>query len=362
MRSILRPLGVLSLFLVGCGQLVPVAPPPETIPNLAPQLPPIPKYSLDQLGAARYRTVAIASQPTDMGVGVFTQKEIFGDGYPVVEGWLRKGVPLIRYNLRWSDTHSFSRADIPKVVAEARRFVPLMERYNAHCHVSGATEHKLNAADAQAFADAVLAVLPEKCVYLNNPWIRGGGKLLRDTDRIWNEVHGSETPPAGNYTYSFDGTAAEDSDTQTIKNKHTRAKNFAFWGPRNNGHFEGVSLPRSQRRGWPDAKYLQSLISMVIDKGVTNITRGALYKSHSENKGTGDVRAEKPVIIVRNRISALRLGRISCGYYGAYSTPGYYRYYCPKWGYEIGHTPMDLFAGPRKIGRINPVFREGYYR
>ena len=354
---------VLAIFLSGCSLLS--KPVESSFSSLEVTMPAVPKYGLDLLGAAKYKDVAVKYHPKHFAFGIFTQKEIFGDGYPVVKALLeRNGTPLVKYNLRWSDTHSFSTSDFPKIVAEAKRFVPLMVKYPAvHCYVSGATEHKLSERDAQTLANQVLAVLPDRCKYINNPWIKGGGKLLPVTARIINEVHGAENPPSGMYSYSFDGTAAEDSNTQSIKDKHYRAETFYIWSPRFNGHWEsGSSMPRPLRKGYPDGKMIRSMTALASLKGDTSFPRGAIYKSHSENKGTGDTRAEKPVIIIRNRASKVMVGIHSCPYYGPYSTAGYYRYYCPRWGYEMGIQPVDVKAGSRTIGKVNPSFRDGIYR
>jgi hypothetical protein len=174
-----------------------------------------PRYwGIDQLGGAKYSDVIARSHPDGFALGIFTQKEIFGDGYPVVDRALsRRQIPLVRYNLRWSDSHSFSRADFPKILAEAKRGLYVVNKYPAaECQFSGATEHQLNQRDAQALADAVLAVIPERCIYVNNPWT-GRGAFIPTTARIINEVHGKDASRpnvGGKYNFSFDGSDAFD--------------------------------------------------------------------------------------------------------------------------------------------------------
>jgi hypothetical protein len=323
-------------------------------------------WGIDALGMARWSNEAIDAIPPGVAVGVFTQRELFGPGaLEHLERVLSKGkTPLVRYHLRWSDTHSFPRSDWGKIIAEARRVSEVIERYpSVECQVSGATEHQLNSKDARDLANLVLAAIPSRCVYVNNPWGKGAYIV---GDRIMNEVHGRAAKrPAigGRYNFSFDGDAAEDADVTSFKQRMNDADVFFMWGPRFNGHWEmGSTVPRPERKGWPDAKYVQSLMALTKDKGSTYIVKGGLYKSHAENKGNGDKRAEKPVLLLKSKSSFVTVGGVTCPYFGTFEN-GQYRYYCSsKWGYEVSDTPVDVKVSGKVVGRVNPAFREGYFK
>jgi hypothetical protein len=121
-------------------------------------------WGIDQLGGAKYAGEVARSHPDGFALGIFTQKELFGDGYTVVDRVLPvRRIPLVRYNLRWSDSHQFTRKDFPLIVAEAKRGLYVVNKYpDVECEFSGATEHQFNAKDAQELARQILAVIPER--------------------------------------------------------------------------------------------------------------------------------------------------------------------------------------------------------
>lgn len=326
-----------------------------------------PRYwGIDQLAGPKYCDVILKAHPHGFALGMFTQKDLFGDALPCISKVLaRGGVPLVRYNLRWSDTHTFRRTDFPKIVAEAKRFVPLVNQHPlVECEFSGATEHQLNVKDAGDLAQMVLSVIPPRCKYVNNPWT-GKGAFIPPGPRIKNEVHGGDAQPpkiGGSYNFSFDGTAAEDSNVTAIKQRLSNADVFFLWGPRMNGRWESNdTTPRPQRKGWPDQKYIRSLAVLATSKGPTNLPKNWIYKSHSENKGNGDPRAEKPVIIAPLKVSQLKIGTVNCSYYGNFSD-GRSRYYCPVWGFEIADRIVDVVVNKKVVGKVQPAFRDGSWR
>ena len=103
-------------------------------------------------------------------------------------------------------------------------------------------------------------------------------------------------------------------------------------------------------------------------KGATSLPANWLYKSHAENNGYGDTRAEKPVMIAPVKAAAIELkgpdGRVieTLRYYGSYSDNKRWRYYGTRWGFETlaqirGGTSVTVWVNGKKVGSVNPAFR-----
>lgn len=327
-------------------------------------------WGIDQLGGAKYRNEIINGHPDGFALGIFTQKDLFGDAYPVVDAALaRRRIPLVRYNLRWSDSHTFTTRDFPKIVAEARRFVPLVVKYpNVECEMSGATEHQLNARDASELARQVLNVIPDRCKYVNNPW-EGRGAFIPPTDRIKNEVHGDKAQRprvGGKYNFSFDGTDAFDVDTTKLKNRLSDADVFFFWTAQNNGRRNaGDPTPRPQRKYWPTVNLMRMMQYLSTEEGPQSLPRNWLLKSKADQHNVPpEPRALKPVFIVPRGVQSLELRGPQGVFRASQPQPfadGRVRFYMPKFGYEMG-TSLEIIANRRKVGVCNPGFRAGSFR
>jgi len=331
---------------------------------------------IDQLGAARYPEVLLQGHPDGFGIGVFTQREIFGDPLPVLTRLVqRKKIPFIRFNLRWSDPHQFPRSDWPKIIAEAKRVTEWINRNPSPvCYVSGATEHQLNARDAADLARQVMAVIPERCTYVNNPW-EGRGAFLPAGPRIINEVHGDKANPprvGGRFSFSDDGSSSVDTDIQKKLQKFRSSEFFCVWHPANNGRLNtNDPTPRPQRKAWPTVQLLRSLAYLFNPSGVVRLAGNTLWKSHADRHNTPpEPRAYKPVVITPVKASKLTL-RIGSKvlFTSGPAQPfqdGRYRYYFPVWGYDMsqaaGGPVFDLWADRKKLGTVNPAFRAGNFR
>ncbi len=332
-------------------------------------------FGLDFLGLAQYSHIATSNFPNGWALGVFSST--FGDSRPAVERLLRTGKPsAVRVHLMWKDLHNFRRADFPQIVKEAGGWRSLVETYpNVKWYFSGACEHKMNAKAANELSSKVLNVLPQGVIYVNTPM--EGGEDIIGPNRI-NERHGAKAKKKrATDQFSFDGSSCVDADVETIKTKFNTDHIFFFWEPRFNGRWETNDMtPRPQRQGWPDAKLIRSVCALANNKGLLReLPKGWIYKSHSENHGNGDMRAEKPVMISPLKTSAISL-KLSDGtaiaklsYYGPFDGGGH-RYYASKWGYELTETAqaaqgdprVQVWAERRQIGLINPAFRAGTYR
>lgn len=315
-------------------------------------------YGQDTLGAAQFSVTNLQNLPAGQGQGHFTNT--FGDIVPLIRKEAARGVPFIRLHLMWKDRHDFTAADFPAIKAEASRVCPvIIANPQVKWYLSGACEHHLNESLARQLAQIVTAACPE-AEYVNTPAPQGA--VLQE---YINETHGIGKPRSRKYAFSFDGTAAEDSNIEKFKRLYPDAKYFMVWGPRYNGRWESNdSTPRPLRTGYADGKYIQSMAYLTTSRGVTQLPPRWTWKSHSENKGNGDWRAEKPVAIIPLKVPALALvrngkliGRME--YYGPFSD-GRSRYYIDKWGFELGR--VDIMVKKKKFGTVNSGFRDGDYR
>lgn len=337
-----------------------------------------PRYwGIDHLAGGKYAKEVLAAHPKGFAIGIFTQKELFADAYPLINKLLAKGeTPLVRYNLRWSDTHQFSKADFPKIVAEAKRFVPLVNKYpGAECEFSGATEHQLNAQEALALANLVLNVIPERCKYVNNPW-QGRGSFIKPTDRIKNEVHGKHAGiPAvgGKFNWSADGDDVFDFDITAVKKQLSDADVFFFWASQNNGKkTEKDPTPRAQRQAWPTIELIRAEAFLATEQGNVSLPNRYLVKPKADQHMTPpEGRALKPVLIFPGNAQYLtaRVGTkvIAKSEKAQPFVDGRLRYYfSTRYGYQIMREAksnvVDIWADNKKVGTANLGFRQNEFR
>lgn len=348
----------------------------EYLPDRPLTAAPGPTPVIDHLGLAKYQDTFVRFHPNGFGVGVFTQKDLFGDPYNALDKRLTKGgVPLVRYNLRWSDSHTFYRSDFPRIVREARRFVPLVNKYpDVGCYFSGATEHKLGVNDATDLANAVLEVIPERCIYVNNPWV-GNGSFIKPGPRIINEVHGDGAQPpriGGPFSFSFDGSDAFDVNVTALKTRMRNAEFFAYWTSQNNGRRNAAdTTPRPERKFWPTGRLIRALAFLHTEQGDVRLPARHLVKPKSDQHSVPPASRElKPVFIfpVNAERIQLKVGNrvVATSEVAMSFADGRKRYYFPEFGYAIvkaaGTNVLDVYVKGRKIGTANPGFRQGSYR
>lgn len=318
-------------------------------------------FGLDHLGLGRYPKEGRETFPQGFALGVMSG--VFGDAIKATKKLLDMGkCAAVRVHLAWRDNHVYTWQDFIKIEKEARKWAPVVAKYpNVKWYFSGACENKLTKKDALILANKVLAILPTVTyVQCGNNQISG--------DNIINETHGNKaTPLKGRYIFSFDGNACVDADVHDLKSVHKNAEIFFFWEPRFNGRWETTDkTPRPLRMGWPSKKLIESVIALSDDKGATSPGRGWIYKSHAENHGKGDAKAEHPVIICPVKAERVILKDLNgqvvdiLPYYGPYSGGGH-RYYSKKWGYEIAREPVRIWINGVSYGQINPAFRDGRY-
>lgn len=322
-------------------------------------------YGLDLLGVAKYAKVALQEFPTGFALGAFSST--FGGSRRAVKAIVASGkCPRVRIQLAWKDNHKFTTRDFPSIRREALKWKNLVNKYsNVQWFFSGACEHKMNVKDATLLAKIVQEALPGTA-YVNS--IMKGGALIDGTKYV-NEVHGDKAKPVrGEWAFSFDGKACVDAEVTKLKRTLGSCNTFFFWDSRFNGKWEDSdTTPRPERKGWPGTKLIRSIIALAKDEGSTALPPKWLYKSHAENKGKKDPRAEKPVFIVPVKFKSLELRgengvKAVFRYYKPFEGGGYRYYYSKQLGYEISDQILEVWADGKKYGVINPAFRKGSYR
>jgi hypothetical protein len=333
-------------------------------------------YGLDFLGIARYGKVARDEFPQNWTLGAFSFVDGFGDALPAIDGVLATGrVSVCRLQLAWDDDHKFSRSDRERIKKEAERCVKLVDKYpNVKWYFSPCCEHELREADWEYIASGVLNAIGNRQVLLvNSPNVRKGFVSRKHL----NEYHGADKRPraGGRYAFSFDGTNCVDADVESYKRNYKDAEYFLYWSCQANGRLKAEDkTPRPKRKAWPTSRQIDSWIYLSNAKGATKFSE--LYKSHSDQHTVPPSgKDQKPVFIIKAKVSEIvlktRNGQIidRARFYGSF-TGGGYRYYCTDWGYLLaekakriqGDPLCDVFVNGKKVGVINPGFRDGKYR
>ena len=335
---------------------------------------------------SEYGDIAKKGHPKGFANVTFTNT--FSDAYDEIDDLLSTGkVPFQKYDLTWRDNHKFTKKDFPKIVKEAEKYAKLAEKHkDVECAFSGATEHTLNKKDATDLANKVLAVIPARCVYVNNPWV-GKGAFIDPSPRIWNETHGADAKPpniGGKHIFNFDGSDAFDYDVEKIKKRFPNAEVFYFWTSQNNGRKNrNDPTPRPQRKAWPTVELLEMEGFLATKQGSvklpkpTEITcKGKRIKVPYTVKPKADQhnvppenRALKPVYLFPIQADKLEL-RDDAGNVVITSEKWQSfedcrrRYYFPEHGHKIVQRAkqpvLNVFPkGAKKpIGKTNPGFRQ----
>lgn len=327
-------------------------------------------YGIANLGISEYGEVAKEGHPRGFANVSFVNT--FSDAYQEIDKLLATGkVPFQEYNLMWKDNHVFKKSDFPAIVREAQKYSRLAEKYpNVECAFSGATEHQLNKADATELAKKVLDVIPERCVYVNNPWV-GRGAFIEPSQRIWNEVHGADarTPPVGGkYIFNFDGSDAFDYHVEKIKDRLHNAEVFFFWTSQNNGRKNrNDQTPRPQRKAYPTVELLKAEAFLATTQGRVNLPnlKYTVKPKADQHQTPPEKRALKPVLLFPIKADRLELkakGKTIITSKGWEPfEDGRRRYYFDMYGYQIVEKAkqpiLDVFSDKKKIGSINPGFR-----
>lgn len=333
-------------------------------------------FGIDHLGGARYKKIARKAHPRNFAAGVFWDVPGFGPAKELIEGWAKDGVSLIRIQLLWDDDHRYPRS----VFKEAKKRAAIVESIairfpNTTFQVSGACEHELPPADARELATMCKSVSPH-CEYVNSPLPKGA--VLPEEI---NEFHGTEEKPrkCPRYQFSFDGTNCVDENVTQYKENYKDAKVFFFWGPQANGNKNMKredTLSRPKRTAFPTSELIQSWAYLATDRGNTQF-RGIL-KSHSEqtsNNTAADTRGNRLLVITEIDTPKVHLylksgRRLASSYERKTFSGGGWRHYFKSYGFKLalqaealeGSRIVAVRAADKKLGEVNPGFRDGTYR
>lgn len=319
------------------------------------------KFGIDCLGGVKYSR-EVARLDKNLAVGIFA--ETFGDASALIGGLLKQG-RTVRVQLTWADDHNYTDRHFRRaaeLVKAYRRFA--VENKNRF-FVSPFCEHRLKTPDA--YLNRLQALAPEM-VLVNSP--DGFGSL---SSKYLNEVHGEDKrTPKGEYLYSYDGTAAVDSDVEAMKKKRAGAILFFMWTYQCNGRAnDHDDTPRIQRAAWPNADLLASLKALTVAKSSdAALPKNHLWKSHAEQTTngalTGDRRACKPVLISPIKVPQVKLidgaGKVVAVSSAPqpFSDGKRWRYYFPQYGYKYGVVKLQY--GNKINGVVDGGFRENEYR
>lgn len=317
-------------------------------------------FGHDFLGAAMYQSVIAKNFPEWAAFGAFDKE--FGDCMQAANLAYTRGCRVFRIQLLWHGNHIYGDADISAIKAGAEKWSKWkgILSVDTTVYISPFCEHQIQSPDK--YLKLIAEASKGACIPVNSPLKNGG------LSRVYvNEFHGGEIKPRPSKTpilFSFDGTACVDADLETYKKNYAKAEVFFLWDARYNMHPETNDKARNCP---PNADLLESINKLTISKGKTSLPIGDIWKSHSENKGSNDPRAEKPVYITQEKSSKVELklnGKVihTLTRYSGDMPDGRARYYASKMGYQIAIEPCEIWVNGKKRGVVNPAFRENEYR
>ncbi len=322
-------------------------------------------YGIDYLGGAKYAKTVLNYHKPGVAAGFFANT--FGDVWPLVRQLANGGrCPLIRIHAIWEDDHTYRPnkhnpiiiREIDKINAEAKANPDVVWQFSPFC------EHMLSGTQLQRLMLLCLERVRNVTV-VNSPWT---GKYYFN-ENVVNECHNNKAPPKkGRYNFSFDGVPAVDADVEKYKTERANADVFFMWTSQCNGRKNpNDKTPRPERKAWLTGELSESLVALTKPKGNANLPKNWLWKSHADQHLVPpEPRALKPVLISPLKISKFKLvqdGKVLIESSNAQPfEDGRWRYYFPKFGYQIASAPVELVGDNKVFGKVNPGFRENDYR
>lgn len=286
------------------------------------------------------------------------------------------------YNLKSFEASVLAKN--PKIITYVRNHTLLYcDLPNTKVLISPVVEHRLNNRAYRILADTIVSSCPSAQL-VNNP-VTGIGERYRGS---WIESHSDRI--SGADIYSFDGVDATDSNIPLWKSKTAKAKISFVWSRvyncRNLGPFQD---PRN-RTSCPKSRDFELLAHITDNRPPAPTTSSKcgsfkspnIWKPLSEDKGTGDPRANLPVLLSRlgNGNTEIATYKGTCigtlSYFGPPTTEGLGRYYSGLpgavrlSGYEIEKKAVRLSGSPwvwvrqnnKCFGPFIPGMRQGTYR
>lgn len=333
---------------------------------------------MDYLGGAKFPNILLRNHPTGFAAGFFDST--FGNIWGVVDKLAASGrCPLIRINGPWT-AHLYIPAQHDKAIFEAlektkdaaRKYPSILFQFAPICENDNTTS-------AYASLLRICQIRSgSQMEIINSRGTRG-----REVAGFKSEVHGNTPRPRGAYQYSYDGTNAVDADVEKDKVTHSRAGVFFLWHPSFNLRYktqlsadrhepkhviENDTAPPKERNCKPTKELIESLARLGGPiNGTPRLNRGDIWKSHADRNNTPPAPREyKPVFITPTSVARIELrdgDRVV-----ATSAPrttfvdDRFVYRFDQFGYQIAGKVVDVYAGGRKIGSVNPAFRGGDFR
>jgi hypothetical protein len=337
---------------------------------------------LDLLGGPCFTRTAAGAYPAGWAVGCFW--DFFGSGEKFCDAMYAAGCRIFRIQGTWDPNHDYGSGYRKLAIENAKEVNAWsLAHKDAQVFYSPYCEHPHpKSIMLPLFTD--LIKVANNITYVNSI-LRSPKRNGEEVPGIITEVHNSAPVPKNRpYLFSFDGEDANESDVTAYKKKHAGAQIFFLWNSRFNGKFEAddEAKPVHKRTGWPDRKLIQSIQYLWNAIGeVSKLPERYLSKSHAENNGEGDRKAEKYCLIIPSKLDRIDLydiRRIKIATMRREASPRIvrpwskdkpgWRYYADKWGFEISEmariksgSPIVIFDVDKKRFRVNPAFRTGFY-
>jgi hypothetical protein len=317
---------------------------------------------LDLLAGAQYTKQVVYAAKKGYAIGLFAIT--FGDAYKTAEAALKNGCKLLRMQLLWEDNHTFGDKHIKQIKKLAKKYNQLANKYpHADIRLSPFCEH--NVSNPDKYLDIAQQHAPN-CLIVNTPY---KGALSK---KYINEKHGdSHSPLSGRHHYSDDGLEITNADAKGLQEKHKNAEVFFHWTSRFNLRWnekDKANRPtriKEAKQRKPTNDMIDSIAYLFSEKGVYNLDKNTLLKSHSERHSASDKRGDKLLFITPHKVNALILKRNGkqigkLPYYGGFED-GRHRYYANQFAFKYGAN-VEVWAGNKKIGTVNCGFRSPPYR
>jgi hypothetical protein len=258
-----------------------------------------------------------------------------------------------------------------------RKYCDLFSQFpSVILELSPTLEHNLSPRAFRAQARVVAQACPS-AVIVENPV---GGVNAAKGFKL--ERHGINARVDAPCNVSLDGDSVEDVDIVDYKRRFAKCETTYVWSRTLNGRLaEGSFIDPRSRKAWPTKNHLRALFEFLkplpaIPEGPAcrMIERPRLWKSFSDEKGIGDIRANKPLWLTPYRGDAVTVHAYPDGeeiatlvYFGPFD-PGGFRYYSGT-GSNLSAIEMQdrsqyvtLKEGGSCFGPFAPIYRQGFFR
>lgn len=295
-------------------------------------------------------------------------------------------VAAIRDQMHWSYGHKIVPMD--KLKRELPIREALAQRLGIPIYLSHSCEYREdNRSEIAARVKAIRQLAPS-CIPVQTPM----NSYVVPAEIV--EVHGQQPARAGQIA-STDGEALFDMNANLWNILGANAIIRFAWGARFNGSEvmkdHGPLPPGPQRKAFPDARYMMSLVELLQLKGIAPtptfsgvikpFKRPTLYKSHAEDNPGDSARDNRPLVILPKKTKDVKIVTFQGEPIGKFVywdryPGGMHRFYSGLpggvglYGYEIAQKAKtrsgsefvwfqqgDTFWGP-----VNPTNREGYFQ